>query len=190
MRDFSIKSIKFVLILLLLTPLTPRAWAEECPEDDPTRLPDILESTNLFPMIDVNSDFWGTSYFINGELVKDNKILEETVLSVGDPDATRLIQSSQDNASIGSIILISSLGVGVTGFLISLSTDNKDPAGGNLMLGGAAFCLAGGFFYQLSRNDIHDAVQRYDQVIPEKNGVSLLYMPAHQQAGLAFVQRF
>ncbi len=185
------KYFKFVLALLFLLSLTPGVWAaEEDEEDDTAPPPDILESTNLFPVIATNSDFWGTKYFINGELVEDRKILEETVLALGDPDVTRLIRSSQDNASVGSVILIGSLGTGVTGFLISLSSDNKDAAGGNLMLGGAAFCLVGGFFYQLSRNDLRDAVQRYDKVIPEKNDISLFYMPEHQLTGLAFVQRF
>ncbi len=57
------------------------------------------------------------------------------------------------------------------------------------MIGGLATDLLGGMLYRESQSEQLDAVDRYNQVIRQDNGLSLLNLP-NQTIGLAYVRRF
>ena len=58
-----------------------------------------------------------------------------------------------------------------------------------LALGGLVTDLIGGVIYRESQSEQLDAVDRYNQIIRQDNGLSLLHLQS-APVGLAYVQRF
>jgi len=56
-------------------------------------------------------------------------------------------------------------------------------------LGGLVTDLIGGVIYRESQSEQLDAVDRYNQIIRQDNGLSLLHLQS-APVGLAYVQRF
>jgi hypothetical protein len=134
----------------------------------------------------------GMKYFLSGQKV-DGKDLEQTVFSLKDAEATRLLKQSEDSNTLGWIGIGGGGALMVAG-LIGLNQDNHpntvNPVWATAGLGGTVIAVAGAFLLQQGRTSQFAAVQRYNQVIHGEVDMSFNTTKMPVMPMLAFGMKF
>jgi hypothetical protein len=178
----------FVLrIALWLIMTAAGAWAQT-PPPVPGMTPDQemqFEDTHL---ISEETGFFDVRYSLNGQAIASEQDLKKIIASADDDQALEYLKSAEDRSSIAWILIGGGSGMLVVGSLANWNNSNTFLFN-FLVLGGLATDLVGGVFYREAQSEQLDAVDRYNQIIREDNGLSLLNLP-NAPMGLAYVQRF
>ncbi|HTA76203.1 MAG TPA: hypothetical protein VK791_03480 [bacterium] len=187
---------KRILTLIILMALAQAGLAQQAPTPiatPPTLAPVMnadqqmqFEDTHL---ISAQRDFFGVSFRLNGQDIHDEKELERIIASAEDEQAYHYLKDAEDHYSVGWLLIGGGSGMMLVGGLMTWSNGNQTLSN-VLILGGLGLDTLGGLLYRASQSEQMDAVARYNQIIRQDNGISLLSLPREQAMGLAFVQRF
>ena len=178
--------LKIVLVLVLTTAVS-RVWGQtpvpdsEMTQDQQTQ----FEDTNL---IKAESDFFGVRFSLNGQEINGDQELEKIIASADDEKAVQYLKESADHRSLGWILIGSGSGLMVVGAFSNWNNSNT-VLFNVLVLGGLATDMLGGMLYREAQMEQFNAVDRYNQIIRQDNGLSFLNLPTAPM-GLAYVQRF
>jgi hypothetical protein len=160
----------------VLTPVPAPAMTEDQQmEFEDTHL--IMAETGLFDI----------RLTLNGQEIASERDLENIIASADDEEALQDLKDSENRSSLGWILTGSGSGMLVVGALASWNNNNT-LLFNVLALGGLVTDLVGGVIFRESQMEKLDAVDRYNQIIRQDNGLSLLNLP--NAPGLAYVQRF
>jgi len=181
------------LILLLILLLTAqKCLAQEAPAPPvapPAMNPDQVMQFEDTHLISAERDFFGVRFRLNGRDINNEKELEGIIASAEDEQAYHYLKDAEDHYSVGWLMIGGGSGMMLVGGLMTWSNGNQTLSN-VLILSGLAVDTLGGLLYRESQGEQIDAVNRYNQIIREDNGISLLSLPREQAMGLAYVQRF
>jgi hypothetical protein len=144
-----------------------------------------FEETHL---ISAETGLFDVQLSLNGQQINSEQDLEKIIASADDEKALQDLKDSQNRSSLSWVFLGSGSSMLVVGALASWN-NNNGVLFNVLALGGLATDLIGGILFRESQSEELDAVDRYNQIIREDNGISFLNLPAAPMA-LAYVQRF
>jgi hypothetical protein len=150
-------------------------------EDQQTEFEDthlIMAETGLFDI----------RLSLNGKEITSEQELKNIIASADDEKALQYLKDAEDRSSLGWVLTGSGSGMLVVGALASWN-NNNGVLFNVLALGGLVTDLIGGIVFRASQSEELDAVDRYNQIIREDNGISMLDLP-NAPMGLAYVQRF
>ena len=145
-----------------------------------------FEDTHL---ISTQTGLFGDNFFLNGREINNERDLKKIIASADDDQAMKDLDDSENHQSLGRVLVGGGSGLLVIG-LLSNSNNNGAVLYNVLILGGLTSNLLGGMLFRESQNEQTAAVNRYNQIVMEDNGISLLNLPRQQAMGLAFVKRF
>ncbi len=143
-----------------------------------------FEDTHL---ISAETGLFDIRFSLNGQEIASEKDLEKIIASADDEKALQDLKAAEDRSSLGWILTGSGSGMLVVGALASWN-NNNGVLFNVLALGGLATDLIGGVLFRESQMEKMDAVDRYNQLVRQDNGLSFLNLP--NAPGLAYVQRF
>jgi hypothetical protein len=175
----------FLFILLVAAQV---GLAQEAPAQ-PTMTPDQVMEFEDTHLISAQRDFFGIRFRLNGQDINDEKELERIIASVEDEQAYHYLKDAEDHYSVGWLLIGGGSGMMLVGGLMTWSNGNQTLSN-ILIVGGLGLDTLGGLLYRASQGEQMDAVGRYNQIIRQDNGISLLSLPREQAMGLAFIQRF
>lgn len=184
MKFLSVLRIIFWLGLIITA---TGAWAQT-PASTPGMTQDQemqFEDTHL---ISAETGLFDIRYSLNGQEIASEQDLKKIIASADDEKALQYLKDSEDRSSVGWILVGGGSGMLVVGALASWN-NNNGVLFNVLALGGLVTDLIGGVIYRESQSEQLDAVDRYNQIIRQDNGLSLLNLP-NAPMGLAYVQRF
>jgi hypothetical protein len=157
-------------------PTTPVMTQDQQTEFEYTHL--ISAETGLFDI----------HFSLNGQEIASEKDLEKIIASADDEKALQDLKGAEDRSSLGWVLTGSGSAMLVVGALASWN-NNNGVLFNVLALGGLVTDLIGGIVFRESQSEKLDAVDRYNEIIREDNGISFLNLPDASMA-LAYVQRF
>jgi hypothetical protein len=143
-----------------------------------------FEDTHL---ISAETGLFDIRFSLNGQEIASEKDLENIIASADDELALQDLKDAENRSSLGWILTGSGSSMLVVGALASWN-NNNGVLFNVLALGGLVTDLVGGVLFRESQMEKLDAVDRYNQIIRQDNGISLLNLP--NTSGLAYVQRF
>jgi hypothetical protein len=181
---------KVLIFLLVCLGMAQAGWTQDqAPAAPPAMSPDQVMQFEDTHLISAERDFFGVRFQLNGQDISDAKELERIIASVGDEQAYHYLKDAEDHYSVGWLLIGGGSGMMLVGGLMTWSNGNQTVSN-VLILGGLGIDTLGGLLYRASQGEQMDAVGRYNQIIRQDNGISLLSLPREQAMGLAYTQRF
>lgn len=144
-----------------------------------------FEDTHL---ISAETGLFDISLSLNGQEITSERDLEKIIASADDEKALLDLKDAENRRSLGWVLTGTGSGMLVVGALASWN-NNNGLLFNVLVLGGLVTDLIGGIVFRESQSEELDAVDRYNQIVREDNGISFLNLP-NAPMGLAYVQRF
>ena len=146
------------------------------PEPVPTMTQDQQMQFEDTHLISAETGLFDIRFSLNGQEITSEQDLEKIIASADDDQALKYLKSAENRSSIGWVLIGGGSGMLVVGSLANWNNNNTFLFN-FLVLGGLATDLIGGIFYRESQSEKLDAVDRYNQIIREDNGISLLNLP-------------
>jgi len=143
-----------------------------------------FEDTHL---ISAETGLFNIRFILNGQEIASEKDLENIIASADDEQALQYLKEAENRSSLGWILTGGGSSMLVVGALASWN-NNNGVLFNVLALGGLVTDLIGGILFRESQSEQLDAVDRYNQIIRQDNGISLLNLPNGPE--LAYIQRF
>ena len=140
--------------------------------------------------ISVRDDFFGPRFSLNGQGISDEQALEKIIDSVDDDQTSQNLRDSENHNSLGWVFIGGGTGLLVVGGLAQWDNNNSSTLSDILVITGLSLNTLGGLLCRESRMEQMDAVNRYNQIVRQDNGITFLNLPRQQAMGLALVQRF
>jgi len=144
-----------------------------------------FEDTHL---ISAETGLFDVRYSLNGKEITSEQELKNIIAAADDEQALQYLKDAEDRSSISWIFIGGGSGMLMVGALANWNNSNT-LIFNILVIGGLATDLLGGMLYRESQSEQLDAVDRYNQIIRQDNGLSFLNLP-NAAMGLAFVQKF
>jgi hypothetical protein len=189
------------------------ASAGVCQAQDDTAT--TTPKTKFLP-IEIQTFGWGkyssNGFYYDGLPLQSYRQFEKVIDPLGDPQASQLIHSADNNDAWGQPLLWGGAVVwaaGLTDFVIQMAnigntTTTTDQYGDTITVpantdvglavaiwgAGTVACVVGFILESDAGNDRYNAVNRYNYQVQHDNGLSLMMLPNTHQPGLAFTQRF
>jgi hypothetical protein len=182
---------KLILLLILLV-AAQTCLAQEAPAPPAAPLamtPDQQMQFEDTHLISAERDFFGVSFRLNGKDINSEKELESIIASAEDEQAYHDLKNADDLYLVGWLMIGGGSGMMLVGGLMTWGNGSQTVSN-VFILSGLVVDTVGGLLYRESQGEQIDAVNRYNQIIRQDNGISLLSLPREQAMGLAYVQRF
>jgi hypothetical protein len=158
------------------------------PVPAPAMTPDQQMDFEDTHLIMAETGLFDIRYTLNGQVIGSEQELKNIIASADDEEALQDLKDAENRSSISWVFIGGGSGMLVVGALASWNNNNT-LLFNVLAIGGLATDLVGGIFYRTAQSEQLDAVDRYNQVIRQDNGLSLLPLQS-APLGLAYVQRF
>ncbi len=178
----------FVLRMIFVLGLSMMASGVGAQTSSPAMTPDEemqFEDTHL---ISAETGLFDVRYSLNGKEITSEPELKNIIASADDEQALQYLKDAEDRSSISWVFIGGGSGMLLVGALANWNNSNT-LIFNVLVIGGLATDLLGGMLYRESQSEQLDAVDRYNEIIREDNGLSFLYLQS-APVGLAYVQRF
>ncbi len=182
-------SILFLVLAFLSLADFAGAQAIDHPTPVPTLTPDQVQAFKETHLIYDETDVFGVHFFLNGREIQDETEMEKLIASVEDEQAFRSWKAAEDRDTWGWVLVVGGSGMVAGGGILSWQANSSATLDNILTLGGLTLDLLGGLLWREAQMDRLSAVDRYNAIVKEDNGISLLDLK-DRGAGLAWVQRF
>ena len=178
----------FRMILWVVLTMTVAVAVAQTPPSTSAMTQDqqmAFEDTHL---ISAETGLFDIRFSLNGQEIVSEKDLENIIASADDEESLQDLKNAENRSSLGWILTGGGSSMLVVGSLASWNNNNT-VLFNILVLGGLATDVIGGILFRESQMEKLDAVDRYNQIIRQDNGITFLNSP-NAPMGLAYVQRF
>lgn len=182
-------SVLFLVLVFLFLADLAGAQTIEHPTPVPTLTPDQVQEFKDTHLIYDERDVFGVHFFLNGREIQSGTEMEKLIVSIDDEQAFRSWKASEDRQTWGWVLVVGGSGMVAGGGILSWQADSNATVDNILTLGGLTLDLLGGLLWREAQMDQLSAVGRYNALVKEDNGISLLDLK-DRGPGLAWVQRF
>jgi hypothetical protein len=181
----------FIVGLILgLVSLTAPLVAQDHPTPVPTWTDEERNEFNETHIIYSERALFGIQYYLGGREIDGGKPMQNLLSSIDDEETLRQWRSGEDQASLAWILMGTGSGAVVAGGLFSWQGASSTSALGNvLVITGLSVDLIGGLFWRVAQSQQLSAVDRYNSIVRQENGFSLLELKCRVPE-VAWVENF